>query len=145
MVETSVLEKAINFVFGALIFLILIAAVFAAYHALFAEEPTIAEQNFDTILQEFKSLEEGSCFDVVIRPSGKAYSLFLYSWDNTEPGCSGRPCLCLVEKDKKCEILPDIKKDIGVSITEYWVTVVPEASNAIKICNKNKELSINFA
>jgi hypothetical protein len=147
MATVSVLEKLINFVYGAFIFLILIGVLFAVYHIFWADEPTIPEQNFGTVFEELKLLRKNTDFAVVIRPYEEDYDLFLYEWGNKAEGCGGRPCLCLDEKDKAmdCKVIPGSKRDCKKAICVSKQTsrhVVAMNSDPVLIFNKNNNLTL---
>lgn len=145
------LEKMVNFVYGALIFLILVGIAFAVYHIFWADSPSVAEQNFDSVFAELNVLKKGSCFDVVIRPSKIKHALFLYQWKNSIEGCAGRPCLCLDEEGSalSCRILPDAVEDCskGLCVPVMSSAAVYDgdkiAAKSIKICNSNNKLSVS--
>lgn len=148
MAAVSVLEKLINFVYGALIFIILIAVLFAVYHIFWAEKPSIPEQNFDSLFQEISALKKDMDFEVVMRPSEEGYDIYLYPWDNKIAECAGSPCLCLKEIDKAlvCRVIPRTRRDCskGPCVEkEYRRNVLPLISAPVKISNKDNRLSIS--
>jgi len=146
------LEKMINFVYGALIFLILVGIAFSVYHIFWAKTPSIPEQNFDSVFSELNALKKDSsalktdsCFDVVTRPYNEKYDLFLYPWKNIISECAGRPCLCLEQADipNSCKILPDVVEDCAKGLC---IPVMSSAEvslgNRVQICNSGNKLSI---
>jgi len=141
------LEKMINFVYGALIFLILVGIAFSVYHIFWAKNLTVPEQNFDSVFSELNALKKDSCFDVVVRPFNLPYTFLLYPWENNIAGCSGKPCFCLDETGNSvaCKIIPDISKDCskGPCGVESSTVVVSE-NNKLKICNSGNKLSIKL-
>ena len=149
MTITALLEKLSSFVYGALIFMILAGVLFGVYHIFWSEEMTIPQQN-DSVLLELKELDINSCFDVILRPHNKEYSLFLYPYGNHIDKCAERACLCLYEQGdlSKQEILYFAQPycRIGPCVPLRGDSVrVPESTNkAVQICNNNNELSIKL-
>ncbi len=147
MSAVDFLSKMINFLYGALIFLILIGVLIAVYHIFWAEELTVPQQNFESVLSEIKELKKDSRFKVTIRPHNEAYGLFLYPYGNKIQGCGGRPCFCLDEIDKAmdCEVIIGAKQDCkeGVCVSKQSsAAITPDYNNPVEICNVNNELSI---
>lgn len=143
MATTSTLEKLINFVYGALIFLILVGILFAVYSIFWADKPTIPEQNFESVFSEIKELQKDTCFEVVVRPTTETHTLRLFPWDNEEKQCNKKPCLCLREtgKERDCKIIPKTDRDCskGVCVKETtYVEIKPDAK--VNICNENNKL-----
>lgn len=142
------LERAIDFVYGGLIFLILVGLAFAAYHIFWAEAKSPAEQNFESVFSELKVLAVDSCMQVVTRVSDEEYSFVLHKFGTPEPGCSGKPCLCVqwANKPSKCALLSDAKKDCrdGICVdVESTVTFNARDNKAVKVCrDKDNKLSI---
>ena len=144
------LEKMIDFVYGALIFLILVGIAFAVYQIFWAKTLTVAEQNFDSIFAELNELGKGNCFDVVVRPSSKAYTLALYAGGNSFEGCSGEPCLCLGQSglSYQCKVIPNTGNDCKrgfcvIQATVPALTIVPDVPVVVAVCSsENNELSI---
>jgi hypothetical protein len=147
MATTSTLEKLINFVYGALIFLILVGILFAVYSIFWAEKMTVPEQNFESVFEELKVLKKNSDFSVVMRPSDEGYYLALYQWGNKAEGCAGKPCLCLDEPDKAmdCAVLPNMKKDCKEGPCVEVMSskqIDAKSSDSVMILNENNKLSI---
>jgi hypothetical protein len=146
MVGTDMLAKLINWVRGALIFLLLVAVAVAIYQIFWATVPTYAEQNFDTVLSELPDLEKG-CFEVVTRSYAEDYDLFLYGSGNKVDKCGGRPCLCIKEIDKPmvCKVLDFVREDCDKGVCVEGLTKVhfsPYSSKPVKICNTDNRLTI---
>lgn len=140
------LEKMIDFAYGALIFLILVGIAFAVYQIFWAKTPTTAEQNLDSVFSELKDLKKDACFDVVMRPSDP-YSMLLVPGGNIRPECSGQPCLCITNtgSQDKCLVIPNDKNDCGRGLCVVAESNIPSVVNAVTICNKNNALSIKLS
>jgi hypothetical protein len=143
MTTVSVLEKLINFVYGALIFLVLVGILWAVYSIFWAEKLTIPEQNFETVFLEINELKKDTCFEVVVRPSEESHTLHLLPFDNTEQQCNKKPCLCLRETGKAwdCKIIPNTKRDCSKGVCVTGPTEVEITSDAkVNICNEKNKL-----
>jgi hypothetical protein len=145
MAQTSMLEKMIDFVYGALIFLILVGIAFAVYQIFWAKTPAPADQNFDSVFAELAALKKDACFDVVIRPAAAPYVMSLYPWGNAVEGCGEKPCLCLegTGSPVKCRLIPDAAKDC---LKGPCVSAVSHAniigSSRVQVCNSGNMLSV---
>ena len=141
------LEKMFDFAYGALIFLILVGIAFAVYQVFWAKAPTTAEQNLDSVFSELKEVKQNSCFDVVIRPAAGDYSFVLYAGGNSEPACSGQPCLCLLQRDTpvKCNVVPNEKNDCKKGLCVVAQSILPIVTKSVRICNADNALSITYA
>lgn len=146
MVETSMLEKMIDFAYGALIFLILVGIAFAVYQIFWAKTPTVAEQNLDSVFSELKELKKDACFDVVLRPT-TPYTLVLFPGGNDRPECSGQPCLCITNTGStdKCIVIPNEKNDCNKGLCVVTESRIPAVVSSVNICNSNNELSIKLS
>jgi len=143
MTSVSVLEKLINVMYGALIFVILIGVLVVVYNIFWAEKPSIPEQNLDTVFSELRQLEKDSCFDVVIRPFDESYSIILYAWGNSV--CNGAPCLAVDYGDVNPRPLVWTEKDCdkGPCVSMRSVVVPANSAGMISICrSKDNELSV---
>lgn len=143
MASVSVLQKMINVMYGALIFLILVGILVVVYNIFWAEKPGVPEQNLDSVFAELKQLEKGSCFEVVIRPFEESYSLILHAWGNE---LCRAPCLALDIGDAKPRPLVWAEKSCakGPCVNEKSAVAVPANTNKmISVCrNKDNELFI---
>lgn len=148
MTSTNLLESAIDYVFSALIFLILIGVSVALYNITFYKEPSVPEQNLGSVYEEFKLLEKDSCFDVVLRYYNKDYEFFLYGYDNLIQDCNKRPCICVHDPEGpiSCEIIYSAKRDCkkGICVPKLSSAVIESDETAsLRICqNKENQLSI---
>ncbi|MBD3361311.1 hypothetical protein GF358_00810 [Candidatus Woesearchaeota archaeon] len=144
MTTVSLLQKLIDFVYGALIFLILIGILFAVYHIFWAEKLTVPEQNLDSVFNELKDLEKGDCFKVVVRQGKEAHTLHLLDFGNTAPECGQRPCLCVRKTgEMKCRPIPGVSKNCDAGICGVsdprFVNILPSYAD-VNICNKGNKL-----
>lgn len=141
------LEKMIDFAYGALIFLILVGIAFAVYQIFWAKTPTTAEQNLDSVFSELKDLKKDACFDVVMRQFNTPYSLFLFPGGNDRLECSGQPCICITNTgvQDKCLIIPNEKNDCNKGLCVVAESSIASVVNAVTICNAQNKLSIKLS
>ncbi|RMD58273.1 hypothetical protein D6825_01375 [Candidatus Woesearchaeota archaeon] len=96
--QFAVFELLLKFLPHILVALILLSILVGLYN-LFGPSKSPAEQDFERVIGEVKSLESGKI--VVPLQGGEAYTLFAYSKGSfgAQKLCSGSACLCLFEDE----------------------------------------------
>ena len=143
-IEWSIKSLAKMFM-GALVFIMLIGALWLFWGVFFAEERDPAIDTLARVKAELEAAQSPGCIQVPTQ--GTNYLLSLYPPENKVKACATKACICLEREKTRCQVLKGIKKncDRGLCIkTETNAPVLWPAGNPVQVCHKGKnELSIS--